>query len=124
MVVTKKPHQIFIIEHLFYFLVGGIFLFLLMAFSAYFANNLTSLPPEKVGIVTVKALLVLTLLVCHLLMPYSCLRLWVSAGKNSEGNKKVVWRVYAVCLFILLTFFGIKALIISPRIFEAFATVS
>lgn len=116
--VTRKPLQIFLIEHLFYpflLFLGGVFLF------AYGPKVLVRHPVFSVEtsiLILGLAFLILYMLTLHVWIPYSCVRLWVSAGEYCKSWGVYFWRGYSGLVFVILVGMGLLILFDLPSFLQ------
>ena len=95
MQVVRKPHQIILIEHVFYPILVIIFIALGMTYGGKLALRLTDYQPETIGYAIATITVLLFFILSTILLPYSCARLWVSTNKNLAGFWYFFTKIYA-----------------------------
>jgi len=112
--VTRKPLQIFFIEHLLYPAVAFIFLTLFVNYGVKLAARYSELPPHQNAAVIMAIFAFFSSILIYVFIPFSCYRLWISAEKYLEGAKKLISKAYSGILFVVLAVLGIEALVDLP----------
>lgn len=120
MKIKRKPLQIFFVEHVFFPLLGFIFLALSYNYGIKIAVRYSDMPPHHIGALIGLLLLLVSSFCLYVLMPYTCIRLWISANTYLQGYKKAIAKLYAGVLIIILAYFGLGTLSGIPGAFEAF----
>lgn len=118
--VIRKPHHIFLIEHLLYPLVGSIFIILSLNYGIKLTARYSDLPPQQSAAFLYIALYVVICIGLYILIPFSCYRLWLSAEKYLEGTKRVISKIYAGTVIVVLIFFGLQTLVELPAYIDLF----
>lgn len=116
--VTRKPLQIFFVEHIFYPVIVAILIALSYAYAIKLAVIYSDTPPHQMGAIIALVLMAITNICLYILLPFSCYRLWISANKYLSGYKNIISKIYAACLFLVLVFFGLMSLLDLPNMIE------
>lgn len=119
MKVQRKPHQILLIEHLFYPLIGFIFFVLGASYGPKVAALHTELQPEDIREITMAVGATILAMIAIFVLPYSCARLWKSSSIYLKGFWKGVSKSYAAVLFGVCLIYGALMLISLPGLFVA-----
>lgn len=107
MKVTRKPFQIFLIEQLFYPLLIFISAVLLYTYGAKVLVRYPYVSIETGALILGSMILIPFMLTLHVWIPYSCVRLWVSAGDYCKGFGRYLWRGYSGLVFAVLAGLGL-----------------
>jgi len=91
--VTRKPLQIFLIEHLLYPVIGFICFTLIYKYGIKLVAMYSEMPPHQSGAVFGLAMIVVTTIAFYVLIPFSCYRLWVSSNKYLVGLRKLISKI-------------------------------
>lgn len=118
MVVNRKPHQIFLIEHIFYPIIAFIFLVLSLGYGGKVLTKTTSFSPEQIGMIMGLGSMAVIFIGASVLIPFSCARLWVSANKNLTGPLRNFSKSYAAILFAFLVSYGLLTIFQLPTVIK------
>jgi len=117
--IKRKPHQIVLIEHIFYSVVGFIFFVLAASYGPKVAAIYTELQPKDIYEITIATGASILAIITIFAFPYSCIRLWKSTNLNLNGFWKVASKSYAALLFTACILYGLLMLISLPGLYVA-----
>jgi len=116
MVVHRKPHQIILIEHLFYPFMALLFLALGAGYGSKALVKATELSPEAIGVIVSSISLLTIFIAAAILLPFSFARLWVSTNEHLKGFFKYLSKAYSAIGFVFFISYGILTLIQLPTV--------
>jgi len=113
----RKPYQIILIEHLFYPFLGFIFLGLALGYGPKMAAVQTDLSAENISEIAAAMSATIFALVALFALPFSCHRMWKSAGFHLTSFWKILCRTYAAVLAIASLLYGFLMSIALPGLY-------
>jgi hypothetical protein len=117
--VTRKPHQIILIEHLLYPVMGFIFFVLNVSYIVEVASIHTELQPSDINEICMAIGGCILAIICIIVLPYSCTRLWKSSNIHLKGLFwKRLSKFYSGFLLTMSIVYGILMLIAMPSLFS------
>ncbi|HIO29941.1 hypothetical protein [Marinobacter salarius] len=116
---ARKPHQIILVEHFFYPILGIVFLVFGASYGPKVAAIQTDLGAKDISEITMAVGASLLMIVALIAFPWSCMRLWKSSNAFLSGFWKGASKVYASLLAFVCVIYGLLMLVALPRLFVA-----